>query len=204
MEEVARASGQHLQASAVTLPGASLDDHWQDGRALRAIRSRRFDVVVLQQGPSTLPESRAALVASTRRFSAEIRKTGARPALLMVWPLPGQTFEAVAASYRAAAEEADTLLLPVGEAFGLALARDPALRIFGPDGFHPDPAGTWLAALTVACTLFPQETPVLPPSALLDGAATLTPAQRQLLAETACLAAPRRTAALSAGAARLP
>ena len=189
LEEVARASGLAVETAAVALSGASLDDHWRDGRALRAIRSRRWDVVVLQQGPSTRPESRAELIASTRRFAAEIRASGARPALLMVWPLPGQTFEAVAASYRAAAEAEGTLLFPAGEAWRRALARDPGLRLFGPDGFHPSAAGTWLAAATIVCSLFPQATPVLPASTRGDAEAPLTGSQRQLFSETACRAA---------------
>ena len=64
--DIAGAAGHPLRTSAVTRSGASLLDHWEDGRALRAIREGRWSVVVLQQGPSTLPESRAELIASTR------------------------------------------------------------------------------------------------------------------------------------------
>ncbi len=106
----------------MTAPGASLLDHGADGRAARAIRDGRWSVVVLQQGPSTLPESRAELIASTRRFAAEIRRVGARPALLMVWPPPGQQATGVSASYRAAAEANDALLLPAGGTPSLARA----------------------------------------------------------------------------------
>ena len=122
--EIAASAGRPLRTSAVTLSGASLADHWEDGRALRAIREGRWDVVALQQGPSTLPESRAELIASTRQFAAEIRRAGGRPALLMVWPLPGQTAAAVSASYRAAAEANDALLLPAGDAWTIAQDRD--------------------------------------------------------------------------------
>src|SRR5262245_28310311 len=80
--QIAAAAGHPLPTAGVTLPGASLLDHWQDGRAVRAIRQGGWSVVALQQGPSTLPESRAELIASTRQFAAEIRAVGARPALL--------------------------------------------------------------------------------------------------------------------------
>jgi hypothetical protein len=186
--EIAAAAGRALRTSAVTLPGASLADHWQDGRALRAIREGRWDVVALQQGPSTLPESRAGLIASTRQFAAEIRDAGGRPALLMVWPLPGQTAAAVSASYRAAAEASDALLLPAGDAWTIAQKRDSALVLTQADGFHPSPLGTWLAALAVECTLFPQDrTPLVKAGAA--SALGLDADRRDRLVDAACGAA---------------
>src|SRR3954451_3209442 len=104
---LAAAAGHPLRVSSVTLPGASLGDHWQDGRALAAIQDGHWDVVALQQGPSTRPESRADLVASARKFAAPIRAGGGRPALLVVWPLPRQAAAAVSTSYRAAAQATD-------------------------------------------------------------------------------------------------
>ena len=171
----------------MTASGASLADHWADGRALRAIREGRWSVVVLQQGPSTLPESRAELIASTRQFATEIRRAGGRPALFMVWPLPGQTAAAVSASYRAAAQANDALLLPAGDAWTAARERDSALVLTEADGFHPNVLGTWLAALAVECTLFPQDRP-----GLREGHhewPALDAGRRDLLVDAACGAA---------------
>ena len=185
---IAAAAGRPLRTSAVTISGASLLDHWQDGRAVTAIRDGHWDVVALQQGPSTLPESRAELIASTRQFAAEIRAAGGRPALLMVWPLPGQTAAAVSASYRAAAEANDALLVPAGDAWTKAREGDAALVLTQDDGFHPSLLGTWLAALTVECTLFPQDRASLGNVAAPSGLA-LDARRRELLVEAACGAA---------------
>ena len=38
-----------------------LDDHFAQGDALRALNDEEWDFVVMQQGPSALPESRARL-----------------------------------------------------------------------------------------------------------------------------------------------
>jgi hypothetical protein len=182
---LAAAAGRPLRTSAVTISGASLLDHWQNGRAVEAIRNGHWDVVALQQGPSTLPESRAELIASTRQFAAEIRAAGGRPALLMVWPLPGQTAESVSASYRAAAEANDALLVPAGEAWTTALRTDGGLLLTQDDGFHPSLLGTWLAALTVECTLYPADRAALarvpPPTGL-----ALDARRQDLLVEAAC------------------
>ena len=189
--EIAAAAGHRLRTGAVTASGASLLDHWADGGALHAIREGRWDVVALQQGPSTLPESRAELIASTRRFAAEIRRAGGRPALLMVWPLPGQQAAAVSASYRAAAEASDALLLPAGDAWTIAGARDPSLVLVGPDGFHPSALGTYVAALAVACALYPDR-PALS-RATGPAALSLDTRRREILVDAACGAAIDRT-----------
>src|SRR5207344_1149689 len=125
----------------VVAGGFSLEDHLNSGPAVPRIRSRAWSVVVLQQGPSTLPESRAILIRDATRMAAEIRAVGARPALLMVWGLPGQRQEDVDASYRAAAEATQSILIPAGNAWQIALARDRSLRMTGDDGFHPSPLG---------------------------------------------------------------
>ena len=184
---LAAAAGHPLRTSAVTLSGASLDDHWQDGRARRAIEDGHWSVVVLQQGPSTRPESRAALVASTRQFASVIRRAGGRPALLMVWPLPGQEAAAVAASYRAAAEANDALLLPAGDAWVAAHARDASLVLVQGDGFHPSALGTAVAALAVECALFPGDRLAQSAAAWAAGV-TVEAARWSALVEAACAA----------------
>jgi hypothetical protein len=175
---VAAASGSPVATDSVTIGGASLLDHWNDGRARRAIASRRWTVVVLQQGPSTLPESREELTRLSALFGEEIRRAGARPALLMVWPLPGQQAAAVSASYRAAAQATDSVLIPAGDAWVRATAVDPTLVLTGADGYHPSSLGTELAALSVVCTLLPGSRPQ-PQLALPE-------ARRGLLAAAAC------------------
>src|SRR4029453_7142773 len=137
---------------------------------------------------STLPESRTELVASTKQFAAEIRRAGARPALLMVWPLPGQQASAVSPSHRSAAEANEALLLPAGDAWTILTARDPSMVLTVSDGFHPSVLGTYAAALTVACTLIPEDRPALS-RALSATALRLDAARRDLLVDAACTAA---------------
>jgi hypothetical protein len=184
---IAAGAGRPLRTAAVTLSGASLLDHWQDGRALQAIRSGHWDIVAMQQGPSTLPESRAELITSTRQFAAEIRAAGGRPALLVVWPLPGQAAASVTASSRAAAEASDALLLPAGEAWTKAQQEDSGLVLTQEDGFHPSLLGTWLAALTVECTLYPADRAALTRTAAPAGLPL--DAHRRDLVDAACAAA---------------
>jgi hypothetical protein len=145
------AGSRKIAVEAVDFGGASLEDLWNQGDALAAIARGGWDVVVLQQGPSALPESRVLLVNDTQRFADRIRAVGARPALYMVWPPLDRAgdWDAVTESYAAAARAVDGLLLPAGEALRDALQRQPALELFQTDGFHPTTTGTYLAALVI-------------------------------------------------------
>ncbi|TAK15853.1 MAG: SGNH/GDSL hydrolase family protein [Acidobacteria bacterium] len=151
VEQFSAAAGAPLKATVVAFPDFSLGDHWERGDALRAIRRGGWDAVVLQQGPSSLPESRVSLIADTRRFDAEIRKAGARTALFMVWPPRARARFApdVSKSYADAAAAVGGLLLPVGDVWRAALSADASLALYGPDDFHPSPLGSRLAARVI-------------------------------------------------------
>jgi hypothetical protein len=73
----------------------------------------------------------------------------------MVWPPRSrrQFFPDVAESYRRAAQDVRGVVLPAGEAWAAAWARDASLPLYGPDGFHPTLSGSYLSALTIAAGL---------------------------------------------------
>jgi hypothetical protein len=152
VEQLAAAEGETaVSTESVVFGGYSLEDHWQRGDALRAIDKGGWDVVVLQQGPSALPESRALLVQYAQMFAEKIRAVGARPAMYSVWPelSRDQAWDSVTASYADAARAVNGFLLPAGEALREALRRDPSLQLFEGDGFHPSALGSYLAALVM-------------------------------------------------------
>lgn len=153
---VARATGRAVEVESVAFPSFSLEDHWQDGRALEAIRKGGWDYVVLQQGTSAHEEGRAQLIEYARKFAAPIRTAGAKPAVYMVWPLSDRPrdFPATIESYRLAAKAIDATLLPAGEAWFRVLAKAPRTRLYT-DGIHPSSLGSDLAALAIYFGLFP-------------------------------------------------
>jgi hypothetical protein len=143
--------GTPISTASVVFGGFSLEDHWNQGTAQRRIAEGGWSIVVLQQGPSSLPESQVALREWTTRFDSVIRASGARTALYMVWPESNRrdAFDAVSRSYAQAAEAVNGMLFPVGEAWRGAWRRDPEVPLYGPDGFHPTPTATYLAALVM-------------------------------------------------------
>ena len=124
----------------------SLEDHWNRGDAQRAIAEGGWSIVVLQQGPSALPESRVSLVDYAKRFAIDAQRVRARVGLFMVWPSSNRMgdFDGVRLSYAAAAGAVGGLLIPAGDAWREAWRRDSRLALYGPDGFiPPPPARTW-------------------------------------------------------------
>ena len=131
-------------------------DHWNLGEAQKALATRSWDVVVMQQGPSALPESQVNLRAWAMRFADEARSRGTRPALLTVWPESNRqsALSDVILSYRRAAGAAGAELLPAGVAWQEAWRCDRRVPLYGGDGFHPSPLGTYATALVVYGRLF--------------------------------------------------
>lgn len=141
-----------------------LQDHWADKRTRAAVAAGGWDYVVMQQGPSSLPDNQANLRRWAQRWANPIRTAGAQPALLMVWPSTSRlrAFPAVDQAYSDAAVAAEAVLLPAGRAWWAAWQLQPGPALYSSDGFHPDPTGTLLAALVVYAGLsgqLPQQLP---------------------------------------------
>ncbi len=162
---IAKDSGHDAVCESVVFGNFSLNDHILEGTAVRRIRDEKWDVVVLQQGPSALDESRAELIQVSRRFGKMIRKAGGTPALYSVWPWRSRSFDFpnVAETYRLAARSTDGLYFPVTDAWTRVQKRDKTIALYGPDDFHPTLAATYLASMVIHKGIFGDLTENLPP-----------------------------------------
>jgi hypothetical protein len=151
-------SGGHEAPITQTLAvgGFSLEDHWNQGAAQKAIAGGQWDFVVLQQGPSALIESRRLLMEYTRRFAEVARAAGATPALYMVWPSKARAsdFPGVSTSYSSASRAVQGRLLPAGDAWRKVLREHRDIALYADDGLHPTRAGSYLAALVIYRELY--------------------------------------------------
>ena len=154
--------GRNLQG------GAYLYQHLDPADELSAVTARllteeKWDYVVLQdqsRAPITHPvEFRNAVDA----LSVMIREAGAKPLLYETWAYEentdmladtGLSFQEMqqrlSDGYRAAAQANDALLAPVGQAFAAACA---FTQLYDADHYHPSPAGSRLAAETIAAVI---------------------------------------------------
>lgn len=170
---IAVAAGRSFESRTVARPNFSLEDHWYAGIDA-TIAELRPDVVVLQQGPSSVGTNPQHLKRWTETLAPVVRDAGARPALLMVWPERArpEAFDAVRESYRAAADAVGGDFIPAGEAWRAVWDTDPDAALYGADGFHPSPLGTFVAALAVFEVLFDADVRDLPPLVVEGGTAT--------------------------------
>jgi hypothetical protein len=147
---IARArSDANVEYKTIAPSSVTLENNWFDGRAIKALGDARWDAVVMQQGPSVVPENRTRLCVYSRLFADAARRKQARPYLMMVWPRSHSGIAPVIDAYASAARSARATLLPAGAAWAAAWRRNPNLPLYAFDGIHPSLLGTYLAALVV-------------------------------------------------------
>jgi len=173
LEALADSAGvQDLYVQTVAFPNFGLEDHYYQGIAVQEIRKGGWKYVVMQQGPSALLSSRENLVHWAGVLAEEIRAVGAIPAFYAVWPasIHFSDFVHVHNSYALAATTTGGALIPAGEAWRAAWALNANLPLYGADGFHPSPTGTYIVALMMLQLFYPELSPAgLPAAVTLSG-----------------------------------
>jgi len=170
-----------------SLGGYGLPDHWQRIITRERLAVSGWDIIILQQGPSAT-EGRPYLLEYTPLFDSEIKQSGGKTALYMVWPAKARFFDfaGVSDSYASAARLVDGLLYPAGEAWLAAWRRDPSIALYSADNFHPSLLGTYLAALTMFEQISGKELNDLPPIIpAANGDVTIDTATARILQDAA-------------------
>ena len=169
VEHLAEAAGDSVRVGMAAQGNTAVIDHTVPGsEALARIDQDRWTHVLLQQGPTPAGICRDTLVIAAMRLAPRIRAAGGRPALFLPWARVAspQSLGPAAESATAAARAVGGVVVPIGVAWKEALEEDPDLPLYGPDGYHPAPAGTLLAALTVYDRLAGRDVRRIPPAAL--------------------------------------
>jgi hypothetical protein len=155
---MAAAKGDELTIDRNLVGGATLEKHWQEGKALAKIKAEHWDYVVLQDLSTEAYTNREAMFKNGRLFDAEIRKAGARTMLYMTWALETapEKFPVIEEAYTSLGKELTATVVPVGAAWHklTAVEGKPAIQLYKPDHKHPAPAGTYLAACVFYRALF--------------------------------------------------
>jgi hypothetical protein len=171
--DLAASVGDTVRVSSVAQANFAVIDHALGlSNAVDVIKSQQWDMVVLQQGPTTVGVNRDTLIIATRMLDPFVKAQGGVTAQLMTWPqsTQPQLFPAVLASSQAAANSvANGVLIPAGEAWRVALEQNPSLQLYGGDGYHPAPLGTYLAALVIYEKLTHHDARLLPGVAVVFG-----------------------------------
>jgi hypothetical protein len=154
VQALAQLQGVRFSFDERTPGGWNLEDHWNAGHS-ELLRTAQFDVLIMQQGPSTLGPNQQNLRNWATVWSEFARTRGTAPALFMVWPTKDQPggFALVSESYRNAAIAAGAAVFPAGEAWNTAFNARPGLQLYL-DDLHALPAGSLLAGMVIGRGLF--------------------------------------------------
>lgn len=187
--KVAEAAHEPVRVAMAAGPNLAVIDHTNGATdAIAQIDRGGWTFVVLQQGPTPAGICRDTLVIAAMRLAPHIRGAGARTALFLPWARRGypQSLEWAGESARLAARAVGGAVAPIGIAWKDALDADGTTPLYAPDGYHPAPAGTLLAALTIVDRLFGKDVRTVPvePLVILPGLG-LTAAQIRGLAAAA-------------------
>lgn len=166
---VAEADHHAVRVAMVTRPNLAVIDHVNGASdAVARIDGEAWTFVVLQQGPTPAGVCRDTLILAAMRLSPRIRSAGGRPALFLPWSRQAypQALESAGQSATLAARAVGGVVVPVGVAWNKALDADRTAPLYGPDGYHPAPAGSLLAALTFYDRLFGRDVRTIAPEAL--------------------------------------
>lgn len=161
--KMAEARGHEFTHTLISAGGASLRQHWNAGKAPRAIETGGYDHVVLQE-QSTLPVKNAErFKENVRLFDPAIKAAGATTVLYLTWarlnmPAPA-TQQALTDAYTSIGAELGATVVPAGEAWRRFLAKHREPVLHDKDQSHPALAGSYLAACAFYATLF-DDTPV--------------------------------------------
>jgi hypothetical protein len=174
---IAKSGGDTIRVAVAAGPDLALIDHLNGATdAVARIKEGGWQFVVLQQGPTPPGICRDSLVLWTRMFDQRIRAARAETAVMMTWPNSSGSegfFDSVRESFEIAAATVNGVFLPAGEAWRSAWREDPSLALYGPDGYHPSPMGTFLAALEIYERITGHDPRTLP-AASFAGSASLS------------------------------
>jgi hypothetical protein len=165
-EFAAAAGGRKIETRMIAPGGASLADHLENKRTLEAIRTGRWDYVVLQEqsqlgavylvnGEPRVANAEA-FFAAARALDAEIRKAGAATVVYHTWPrrdAPDSDRAMLDYAYTHLTRELKALRAPAGPAWQRARAELRGASLYAEDGSHPSTAGSYMAAAVIYATL---------------------------------------------------
>jgi hypothetical protein len=171
---LAKAGGVELQTGTLTLAGHALIDYVLDGSIQPIIANGArggWKFIVMQQGPSTVPICRDTLVLAVQEIDRLGKQGNAKSVVMMAWPSQARSFDfpKVHESSQMAAVTVGAQFAPAGDAWLRALDGDPTLALYGPDGYHPAPLGTFLAALVLYEQVTGKDARDLPATAAIVG-----------------------------------
>lgn len=144
----AKYSGYKIETEVVAIPNYSIANHWKKGEIQKLIKSKKYTIVIIQQGPSSLPKSKSILIEYGKKINEICQENNTLLAYFMVWPSLDNydTFDNVIKNYELAAKTNNAILLPVGKVWKEYFDTSKKYDYYSSDNFHPSIKGSKVAA----------------------------------------------------------
>lgn len=142
-----------------TFGGHSLGNHLETTATIDKLKSKNWDIVVLQENSAVARDEQEIVVEHIKRFNDLIIIQGSETYLFMTWAYleqPGMYFD-IKNTYNEAVRAIRGKLVPVGTAFRTYLNDTNSDILYDGDGFHPSLEGTFLAATMFYIEIFNQD-----------------------------------------------
>lgn len=153
---IGKSKGANIKVEMLALPNYALMDHLTDGNLQKMLATKKYNIVIVQQGPSSQSEGRTMLLDAATLIKQFCDDHGAKLAFYMVWPAYANysNFDGVIRNYSEVATITNSILCPVGKVWKEYIDRSNDLSYYGPDLFHPSSKGSQVAAEVIYTTLF--------------------------------------------------
>ena len=141
-------------------------DHLLDFKNLNL--EEQIDLLIMQGGSAevTTKNNQNEFIVTAKNYAKKAQDLGINTALYMThaYVKPDKRFqpnliEKIKETYYSAGKASNSTVIPVGLAYEIAYAAKPNIKLHHPDGTHPGPLGTYLAAATVVASIT-KESPV--------------------------------------------
>ena len=165
--DMVRAGEPGQTVASVETPGwMFLDERVHDTPSMDLLRSQDWSFVILQAQKYSSSGQFEYSTAEAKELIRMSREQHAVPVMFPEWPRKDvDETQRIYDLHVSIAQAEPACVAPIGQAFDLALARDPTLTLHAPDGNHSAPAGAFLAALVLYATITgqsPLDLPALP------------------------------------------
>jgi glyoxylase-like metal-dependent hydrolase (beta-lactamase superfamily II) len=157
-------TSREVQVEAIVRGGATLRDHWDAGTVHQRLRATSWDYVVLQEQSMlglALQDGRPTINEPgffhhyARLFVDQVKAAGATPVFFLTWSRRAtpELQPRLTSAYEEIAQATGARLAAVGPAWQALRRQRPDLELYAPDGTHPSPTGSYLAAATIWATI---------------------------------------------------
>jgi hypothetical protein len=189
-----RAARPGKTVTSIEAPGwMFLEERLHHAPSLALLKSQRWSAVVLQAQKYSTSGQFSYSTVEAEEFIRMIRAQSALPVMFPEWPQRNvDETHRIYDLHVSIAQKQPACVAPIGQAWDLALARQPSLTLHAADGNHSAPAGAFLAALVIFTTLTNASALEVPHLAQFSIDAQTQAALREIAAETVQTVPPRQ------------